>query len=93
MTNPAVTAAPAPVSYSLPKTNAKVLALLESHLARADRVLDIGAGEGYLARRVHDLIRSHGLCGKAGGMRSFSRQLPGPGGAVPRHQPAWRPAA
>ena len=43
MTNPAVTGTPAPVSYSLPRTNAKVLALLESHLARADRVLDIGA--------------------------------------------------
>ena len=60
MTNPAVAGTPAPVSYSLPKTNAKVLALLESHLARARRVLDIGAGEGYLARRVHDLIKSHG---------------------------------
>jgi hypothetical protein len=34
MTNPAVTGTPAPVSYSLPKTNAKVLALLESHLTR-----------------------------------------------------------
>jgi hypothetical protein len=34
MTNLAATAAPAPVSYSLPKTNTKVLALLESHLAR-----------------------------------------------------------
>ena len=60
VTNPAVTGTPAPASYSLPKTNAKVLALLESHLARARRVLDIGAGEGYLARRVHDLIKSHG---------------------------------
>ena len=60
MTNPAVTGTPAPASYSLPKTNAKVLALLESHLARARQVLDIGAGEGYLARRVHDLIKSHG---------------------------------
>ena len=33
MTDPAVTGAPAPVSYSLPRTNAKVLALLEPHLA------------------------------------------------------------
>jgi SAM-dependent methyltransferase len=64
MTNPAVTGAPAPVSYSLPKTNAKVLALLESHLAHAGHVLDIGAGEGYLARRVHDLIRSKGYAAK-----------------------------
>ena len=64
MTNPAVTGAPAPVSYSLPRTNAKVLALLESHLARASRVLDIGAGEGYLARRVHDLIERKGFAAK-----------------------------
>lgn len=60
MMNPAVTDAPAPGSYSLPRTNAKVLALLEPHLARAGRVLDIGAGEGYLARRVHDLITTRG---------------------------------
>jgi len=60
MMNPAVTDAPAPASYSLPRTNAKVLALLEPHLARAGRVLDIGAGEGYLARRVHDLITTRG---------------------------------
>lgn len=49
-----------PVSYSLPRTNARVLALLEPHLARGGRVLDIGAGEGYLARRVHDLIAAKG---------------------------------
>ena len=60
MTNTAVTGTPAPVSYSLPRTNAKVLELLEPQLARARRVLDIGAGEGYLARRVHDLIKSNG---------------------------------
>ena len=59
MTSPAVTGVPAPVSYSLQKTNAKVLALLEPHLAQASRVLDIGAGEGYLARRVHDLIKGN----------------------------------
>lgn len=49
-----------PASYSLPRTNARVLALLEPHLARGGRVLDIGAGEGYLARRVHDLIAGKG---------------------------------
>ncbi len=54
----------APVSYSLPKTNAKVLALLETHLAQAGRVLDIGAGEGYLARRVLDLIESKGYAAR-----------------------------
>jgi SAM-dependent methyltransferase len=64
MTNSAVAGAPAPVSYSLPRTNAKVLALLEAHLAHAGRVLDIGAGEGYLARRVHDLISSKGYAAK-----------------------------
>jgi SAM-dependent methyltransferase len=50
-----------PVSYSLPKTNAKVLALLESHLSSAAVVLDIGAGEGYLAQRVHAAIIERGL--------------------------------
>ena len=64
MTHPAATSAPAPVSYSLPRTNAKVLALLEPHLARASRVLDIGAGEGYLARRVQDLIETRRLAAK-----------------------------
>lgn len=54
----------APVSYSLPRTNAKVLALLEPHLAQARRVLDIGAGEGYLAQRVHDLILARGYAAK-----------------------------
>ena len=49
-----------PVSYSLPRTNAKVLALLEPSLATARRILDIGAGEGYLASRIHDLIASRG---------------------------------
>lgn len=58
MTNAAVTGTPAPVSYSLPRTNAKVFALLEPYVAQAGRVLDLGAGEGYLARRVHDLITS-----------------------------------
>lgn len=51
---------PPPVSYSLPRTNAKVLALLEPHLAQAQRVLDIGAGEGYLATRVRDLVVAKG---------------------------------
>jgi len=46
----------AAVSYSLPTTNAKVLALLRPRLAAAAMVLDIGAGEGYLARRVHAAI-------------------------------------
>jgi SAM-dependent methyltransferase len=60
MTKPEASGKPVPASYSLPGTNAKVLALLESHLAQAHRVLDIGAGEGYLARRVHDLIARQG---------------------------------
>ena len=51
-----------PVSYSLPRTNAKVLALLEPHLSSAALVLDIGAGEGYLAQRVHAAITERGLC-------------------------------
>lgn len=51
---------PEPVSYSLPKTNAKVLALLRPHLGRAERVLDVGAGEGYLAKRVHAEILEAG---------------------------------
>ena len=50
-----------PVSYSLPRTNAKVLALLEPHLSSAAVVLDIGAGEGYLAQRVHAVIVERGL--------------------------------
>jgi len=50
-----------PVSYSLPKTNAKVLALLQPHLSSAAVVLDIGAGEGYLAQRVHAAIAERGL--------------------------------
>lgn len=51
---------PEPVSYSLPVTNAKVLELLVPHLAAARTVLDIGAGEGYLAQRVHAAIRERG---------------------------------
>ncbi len=49
-----------PISYSLPATNAKVLELLAPHLGAAGTVLDIGAGEGYLARRVHAAIRAGG---------------------------------
>lgn len=48
-----------PASYSLPKTNALVLKLLVPHLGIAERVLDIGAGEGYLARRVQEHIGEH----------------------------------
>ena len=54
----------APASYSLPRTNAKVFALLEPYLAKADRVLDIGAGEGYLARQVHELVATRGYAAK-----------------------------
>lgn len=50
-----------PVSYSLPRTNAKVLALLQPHLSSAAVVLDIGAGEGYLAQRVQSAIADRGL--------------------------------
>ena len=50
----------APVSLSLPKTNARVLALLQPHLSAASMVLDIGAGEGYLARGVHAAIGEQG---------------------------------
>lgn len=53
-----------PVSYSLPVTNARVLGLLRPHLARAATVLDIGAGEGYLARRVHELVVREGLAAR-----------------------------
>ena len=38
-------------SIAPPKTNAKASALLE-RVPQAGRVLDIGAGEGYLARRA-----------------------------------------
>ena len=58
---PAVTT---PAPYSLARTNAKVLSLLEPHLARAQRVLDIGAGEGYLATRVRDLVVAKGYAAK-----------------------------
>ena len=34
---------------------------LDAHLGNARRVLDIGAGEGYLARLVHGRIAGHGL--------------------------------
>jgi SAM-dependent methyltransferase len=53
-----------PVSYSLPVTNERVLALLQPHLPAARTVLDIGAGEGYLARRVLELIASGGLAAR-----------------------------
>lgn len=49
-----------PISYSLPRTNEKVLALLRPHLAQAGAVLDVGAGEGYLASRVAEEIRARG---------------------------------
>ena len=58
---PAQASAQEPVSYSLPKTNATVLNLLAPHLENAERVLDIGAGEGYLARRVQEYIGEHNL--------------------------------
>lgn len=54
-------AAREPESYSLPKTNASVLQLLAPQLETAQRVLDIGAGEGYLARRVQEYIDERGL--------------------------------
>jgi len=41
-----------------------VPALLAPHLPRAGRVLDISAGEGQLARRVHHLIQSRGYAAK-----------------------------
>ena len=50
-----------PVSYSLPRTNATVLSLLQPHLPSAAVVLDIGAGEGYLAQRVQAAIAERGL--------------------------------
>jgi SAM-dependent methyltransferase len=56
---PIQTAAREPASYSLPQTNALVLKLLAPHLLNAERVLDIGAGEGYLARRVQEYIDEH----------------------------------
>jgi len=56
----AAAARPPPISYSLPRTNAKVLALLRPHLGTAGRVLDVGAGEGYLAQRVQAAIQEGG---------------------------------
>jgi len=56
----AATPPPEPISYSLPSTNAAVLDLLRPHLGAAGLVLDIGAGEGYLAKRVQAAIREGG---------------------------------
>jgi len=53
-----------PQSYSLPKTNQRVLDMLKPHLQTARRVLDIGAGEGYLASRVQDHIQQHNLAAR-----------------------------
>lgn len=72
-------AAAAPVSYSLPRTNAKVLSLLEPHLARAQRVLDIGAGEGYLATRVRDLVVAKGYAAKVEACDLFPGNFRAPG--------------
>jgi SAM-dependent methyltransferase len=49
-----------PISYSLPRTNEKVLSLLRPWLANAAAVLDVGAGEGYLALRVAEEIQAGG---------------------------------
>lgn len=51
----------APRSYSLPKTNLVVLDLLRPALAGGAAVLDVGAGEGWLAARVLDDVRRRGL--------------------------------
>jgi SAM-dependent methyltransferase len=59
-----------PVSYSLPQTNEKVLELLRPHLAAGVSVLDVGAGEGYLALRV-----ARELEGRAPGARLVACDL------------------
>ena len=68
-----------PVSYSLPRTNAKVLALLQPHLSSAAVVLDIGAGEGYLAQRVHAAIAEHGLSARLEACDLFPENFSVPG--------------
>lgn len=83
MTIDSAAAVTPPVSYSLPKTNAKVLALLAPHLAQAARVLDIGAGEGYLAQRVHDLIQAQGHAARLEACDLFPQNFRVP--AVPCH--------
>ena len=70
---------PAPVSYSLPRTNARVLALLEPHLAQARCVLDIGAGEGYLATRVRDLVVAKGYTARVEACDLFPENFRAPG--------------
>lgn len=78
-----MTDAAAPVSYSLPRTNAKVLALLEPHLAAARRVLDIGAGEGYLAAQVRDFVVAHGYPAQVEACDLFPGNFRAPG--IPCH--------
>jgi SAM-dependent methyltransferase len=72
-----------PKSYSLPKTNARVLSLLAPHLATAPRVLDIGAGEGYLASRVKEHIERHGLAARLEACDLFPDNFRVPG--IPCH--------
>jgi len=43
-------------SYSLPKTNRVVLGLIRRNMSDNCKILDLGAGEGYLAKRVNNLI-------------------------------------
>jgi SAM-dependent methyltransferase len=73
----------APVSYSLPRTNAKVLALLEPHLAQAGLVLDIGAGEGYLATRVRNAVLAQGHSARVEACDLFPDNFRAPG--IPCH--------
>lgn len=49
-----------PRSYSLPRTNAVVLDLLREGWLDGASVLDLGAGEGYLTRRLAALQRERG---------------------------------
>jgi len=50
-----------PLSYSLPRTNSAVLKILRHHLSTAGSILDLGAGEGFLAAKVLAEIRAQQL--------------------------------
>lgn len=48
------------IPYSHPATTAKVLSLLERHDLRGKRILDLGAGEGYLTSKLYALLQEKG---------------------------------
>ncbi|MCA9247407.1 MAG: methyltransferase domain-containing protein [Planctomycetales bacterium] len=55
------TASDGPRPYSHPKTTAKVLSLLEKNELEGRRILDLGAGEGYLSHQLCNRLEQRGL--------------------------------